>query len=811
MAWFLGKKKQEPVQTTQATQTQNSKPEAVQKQCFPERDKKTLKRMLDEANMISIRLNQARPPRLNNEELLTAALGFYLNKSAGSSYRFMKDLTHRREKVGEWTYYAINLFAFGEDMTEKDPKMAGDLRIRQIAEDSSYKVQPGDILGATKDIRSDIKQPASIFIDKEALLKALGLRLTAAKKVAESISDLDADFSYNKGLSDAYLYQAAVDLADPALWISHPSKTKNYYPEKLEKQEHNPVALYWLHQCGLCGLLSENSDAFDGLKKAASAGYTPAIHQLYADYNDKLSQEEQAELKAQMAECQSLYIDYLLQLDENNIETFTTYTARIAAERKATDETEEAATLYQKNANVSEKETKAAEMLRAATLGNMDAYQWIETYGCKNKVPAAQAAVAGKLYENYKETGDTVALKESKQLYEEARAGGSGEASYQLWQHFNDFYKEDDPDSLAFRAPLLEEAVHRWYQPAFAAYVKAFNPDYHIMKGMSNTLEETVKAGSSFIQKWHAMNAFKNIALSPKADLPLASFALAGFCKLYIGRQIIGTTDYHPKNFDPSNKYIKFTEVEPTEIKGFVAANLALIGDADDRAAIGEMFRDDPKGILGGIKEREELAQLWFRMAEEYYLLMANSGSSYDAARLCRLYAKDIMDFEKAEEWRDKALELRSIYVELILWDCRKFFGYKDDFLNKRIYDLKHKKADPGYSVGSSLENYKYCDVNNKEDRWLYTKRILEAEKEFVAQLIERGEYNVERTPIDPEGEALMKKIAEGFLRTPEGFTDDEQLHIHDEAFITEKQLEQQRLDVLDAMREYFEENYIYD
>lgn len=331
------------------------------------------------------------------------------------------------------------------------------------------------------------------------------------------------------------------------------------------------------------------------------------------------------------------------------------------------------------------------------------------------------------------------------------------------------------------------------------------------MKGMSNTLEETVKAGSSFIQKWHAMNAFKNIALSPKADLPLAAFALAGFCKLYIGRQIIGTTDYHPKNFNPSNKYIKFTEVEPTEIKGFVAANLALIGDADDRAAIGEMFRDDPKGILGGIKEREELAQLWFRMAEEYYLLMANSGSSYDAARLCRLYAKDIMDFEKAEEWRDKALELRSIYVELVLWDCRKFFGYKDDFLNKRIYDLQHKKADPGYSVGSSLENYKYCDVNNKEDRWLYTKRILEAEKEFVAQLIERGEYNVERTPIDPEGEALMKKIAEGFLRTPEGFTDDEQLHIHDEAFIKEKQLEQQRLDVLDAMREYFEEIEIYD
>ena len=83
MAWFLGKKKQEPVQTTQATQTQNSKPEAVQKQCFPERDKKTLKRMLDDAQMISMRLNRPKPPRLDNEELLTAALGFYLNKSAG--------------------------------------------------------------------------------------------------------------------------------------------------------------------------------------------------------------------------------------------------------------------------------------------------------------------------------------------------------------------------------------------------------------------------------------------------------------------------------------------------------------------------------------------------------------------------------------------------------------------------------------------------------------------------------------------------------------------------------------------------------
>lgn len=810
MAWLFGKKKQEIAQPAQAPQThsdklKNDKTKTEQKPYFLERDKKTLKSMLDDAQMISIRLNQARPPRLNNEELLTAALGFYLNEKASSSYRFMKDLTHRREKVGEWTYYAVNLFAFGEDMTQKEPKMAADLRMRQIAEDSNYKVQPGDVLGVVQDIGTNQKKIANVIIDKENLLKALSVRLLAAKSaVVNSRETSKEGFSYNVSLSDTYLYQAASDLAESDLWVRNPSPNTNYYPERLKKKDNDPLALYWLYQCGVFGIIEESQDTLTGLKKAAESDYPPAVHQLYVDYKDQLSVEERAELESKMGKLQSSYTEYLLQLDENNIESFKLYVARIDAVTSAKANADKAAQLYEKNINNEDQDTAALDMFRAATLGNTDAYNWIETYAYENKVPKAMVSVAGRLLETYKATGDAEALNKSKQLYEEARAGGSGEASYQLWLNFKDFYNDDDADTPAFRIAFLEEAVRRRYLPAFASYVKTFNPDYRLIKVMSDAMEKILITCPSFINKWHAMNAWKNIALSPNADLPLAAFALAGFCKLYIGRQVIGTTDYHPKNYNPSNKYIKFTEVKPTEIKGFVAANLALIGDADDRAAIGEMFRDDPKGILGDIKEREELAQLWFRMAEEYYLLMANSGSSYDAARLCRLYAKDIMDFEKAEEWRDKAINLRSIYVELMLWDCRKFFGYKDDFLNNRIYDLKHKKADPGYLVGSSLENYIRCDVNNKEDRWLYTKRILEGEKEFVAQLIERGEYNVERTPIDPEGEAMTKKISEGFLRTPELFTEYEQLRIHDKEFIHEKYLEQQRLEVLEAVKEHF-------
>lgn len=803
MAWLFGKKKQEPVEVTKASQTQADKPKMVEKtekQYFPERDKKTLKRMLDDATMISIRLNQARPPRLSAEELMTAAIGFYLDERYGSSYRFMKDLANRREAVGEWTYYAINLFAFDQAIKQKEPKMAGDLRIRQIAEDPAYKVQPGDILGVTRDICSSTGKLANMFIDKEALLRALGVRLLKAKSAA--FKDAEAgDFSYNKGIAEAYLYQAVADLAESDLWEKHPSATKNYYPERLQKQENQPLAMYWLYQCDQCGLVQESADAFDRLKKAADAGYPPAVHQLYVDHRDQLSAEEKERLEAKMAEVQSLFTEYLLQMDENNIESFTTYTARTAAETKAIEETNLAAQLFEQSVDVADQDTVALDMFRAASLGNMDAYQWMEAYACEKKVPEAQAAVAGRLYEKYQTAGDIKAWKEAKQLYEEAAKGGSGEANYQLWLHFDDFYKEDDPDSPAFRLSFLQDAVRGNSMEAIVDYARNCNPNYYYLKVVSDRMEETLKTSPSFIHKWHAMNVWRCIALSQEARLPLAAFALAGFCKLYFGRKVIGTMDYRPKHIGYPRK---ISEVKPEKITGYAAARIAVAGDADERATLGELFRDDPEGLLGDLKGREKLAQLWFRLAELSYLRDASSVNSYAAARLCRFYALDMPDYDKAAEWYKKAFDWKSLYVDLVLWDCRTFFNLEENFLNSKIYKLTTKTMDPGYAVGTSLERYTQCDVNNREERWRCVKTILEGEQVYIKQLIDKGAYDVEHTSYDPEYQALLQEIGEGLLRIPGGFTEEEQLHLHEEAYIHEKYLEQQRIDVLAAIKEHF-------
>lgn len=805
MAWFFGKKKEEPVQDTKVLQTENEMTKTAQNYIFPERDKKTLKRMLNDAVMINMEFNKPRPPRLSKEQVMTAALGFYLNGDDVRSSRYMKDLAFHREKLGEWTYYAINLFAFGVGFSsEKNPDIAGDLRVRLIAEEPSYKVQPGDILGVTSDINGSIKQPANIFINKDALLKAMRLRLVAAKKVAESYGDSEEGFTFKEDISDAYLYQAVVDLAESNLWVSHPSKNKNYYPEKLQKQEDNPVALYWLHQCSLCGLLPEDSDTFDSLKKSADAGYTPAIYQLYADYRDKLSQDEKAELETQMAEYQSMYIDYLLQLDEDEIESFSAYEEQIIAERNAASDKEEAELIYQKSINVDDEDSVVCDMLRAATMGNADAYKWVEAYAFKKRVPAALAAEAGRLYETYQKTKVIDRLNESKELYEEARAGGSGEASYQLWLHYKDFYSEHGLRELAFWESLLKEAVGRRYLPAYADYIEIQNPDYRILKFMSDRAEEALKTGPLFIQKWHAMNAWRNIALSKKADLPLASFALAGFCKLYLGNQIIGSTDYHVVNF---NHFSPLSEKQPAEVNGSVAANCAVSSDPDVKASVGELFRDDPKGLLSNLKEREELVQLWFRLAEQFYLLQANSGSSYDAARLCRLYALDIKDYDKVEEWMSKTAELKSLYNDIVLWECREIFDKGKDFFDIRIYELKNLYGDLGKSVGTKLENYINCDDGRRSLKWTYAKGILIDEQAYAKRLSANGKYDVKVTPLDPEGLEIKKKIVSGLQRIPEGFTEEEQLHIHDAEYIKEKHLELQHLYVLEGVRELLEEN----
>ena len=51
------------------------------------------------------------------------------------------------------------------------------------------------------------------------------------------------------------------------------------------------------------------------------------------------------------------------------------------------------------------------------------------------------------------------------------------------------------------------------------------------------------------------------------------------------------------------------------------------------------------------------------------------------------------------------------------------------------------------------------------------------------------GKYDVKVTPLDPEGLEIKKKIVSGLQRIPEGFTEEEQLHIHDAEYIKENNL----------------------
>lgn len=806
MAWFFGKKKEEPVKSAQTAAVQTAvtqtAAQTVQKEYFPERDKKMLKRMYDDAVLIEISLNKPKAPRLKTDELLTAALGFYVNGSQSRSSRYMKDLTLRREPLGEWTYYAINLFAFGEDMTQKEPKMAGDLRMRQIAEMPAYRVQPGDILGVTQNIQSSGEQLANITIEKEALLRALRVRLLAAKSAATGADRSSGDgFTYNAGLADAYLYQAACDLAESDLWEKHPSANKNYYPERLEKQKDHPLALYWLYQCGVCGLTQKTEDPAAGLKKAAGAAYPPAVHELYVNHRDSLSAEEKAEIESQMAEFQALCMDYLLQLDEKNIESFTQYIARTTAEAAASADACLAEELYEKNIHAPDSDAAAAAMFRAAMLGHDGAYEWIAEYACEKQIPAAQAAAADKLYEIYKANGDETALQQARELYEAASAGGSGDASYQLWLNYDDFYDYDQPGDPSLWAPLLKEAVSRGCLAALADYIETEGAAYHLLKVISDTLEKTLAENPSFINKWHAMNIWKAIALSPAADLPLAAFALANFTRLYIGRRKIGTTDYRVRNFIT---YGTIIETKPMDINGYTASNYAVSGDADVLAAIGEMFRDSQDSLFCNLEERWGLADVWFNLAEFQYLLSANCVNQYQAARLCRFYALDRQDMDKATEWRDKAKEWKSVYINLILYDIHVSIGSKPDWWETRIREAK-KTMDPGYQVGNAMECYGNCSPDDREERWKYTKWMLEAEQQYIKQLIDRNKYNVEKIPVDPEGQALAERIEQGYVRLVAGFTDEEQLHIDDSTYIREKYLEQQRLLVLKAVKEHFD------